>query len=623
MVNGNDLNRKGRKGREGFARAVFFPGTAARPFQKTLTASAASLCALCVLCGVCAVDAQPVKNPDTLVYAITGDVDSLDPHWEFDAVSQEVDYQLYETLIFFHGASVDQFEPMLATNVPTHENGFLSSDGLEYRFPIRKGVRFHDGSLLTPEDVKYSFMRFLLMDRASGPSYLLLEPILGVSSTLGEDGKPDERLWDAADRAVSVEGGAVVLRLQKPYAPLLSILASWPPVVSKKWVVAHGGWDGRKQTWLKFRDPAKDQTPLYDQADGTGPFMLERWDKQNEQVILARNDRYWRAPARLDHVVFRTVADQNTRRLMLQNGDVDAVVGDREYLPQFAGIPGVTVQDDLPLLEVHDAFVYPLDINLEGSPYVGSGRLDGDGIPADFFKDIDVRKGFAYAFDYDAYIRDGYRGKAQQARGPIPAGVFGYNPRQPVYSHDLQRAERHFRKAFGGRLWDTGFRFTLTYMEGAADRRLACQILKKNVESLNPKFRVDVRGVLWSTWLSQWSARRIPMANARWALDYPDPDSAVVPFLSADGYYAKVQGYDNPRADRYIDDARREPDRDRRRQDYYELQAIAYADAPQLYTVDTYFFDVRRSWVQGWYYNPIVLYGYLYPVYKAAPTTIQ
>lgn len=591
-----------------------------RPF--TLLSSA-TLGVLCVLCGSSVpAHSQPVTNPDTFVYAITGDVDSLDPHWEFDAISQEVAYQIYETLIMYHGSSIDSFDPLVASDVPDQNNGFLSQDGLSYAFPIRKGIKFHDGTPLTPEDVKYSLIRFMLMDRAGGASHLLLQPILGVQTTLDENGKLNEDLWDAADQAVSVEGSAVVIRLQQPYPPLLSILASWPPIVSKKWVVAHGGWDGAKETWAKFHDPAKNQTPLYDQANGTGPFQLERWDKENRQIVLARNDHYWRAPAALARVVFKTVDEVDTRRLMLQAGDADAVMTPRQYLPEFQSVPGLTVVDHLPLLEVHDVFVMNFKINMAANPYVGSGKLDGDGIPADFFSDINIRRGLAYAFDYDAYIRDGYRGAAEVSRGPIPDGVFGFNPLQGTYVHDLGRAEENFRRAGQGRIWEQGFRFTITYAQGESDRELACFILKKNVEALNPRFHVDVRGVLQSTWLSQWTEGKMPMANVRWAMDYPDPESAVMPFLGSQGYFAKAQGYSNPRADRFIAQARVEPDRDRRRQDYYELQSIAYIDTPQIYTVDTYAFEVRRSWVQGWYYNPIMMYGYLYPVSKgetAAP----
>lgn len=557
-----------------------------------------------------------VNNPDTLVYAITGDVDSLDPHWAYDGISQEVQYQIYETLLFYKGSSIDSFEPMLATVVPDKDNGLLSPDGLRYAFPIRKEIKFHDGSPLTPEDVKYSLMRFLFTDRASGPSFLLLEPLLGVTSLAGPGGKPDASLFKQAEEAVRVEDGAVVLRLKKPYAPLLSILAAFCPIISKSWTVKNGGWDGRGETWLKYYNPPKEAAALYDRANATGPFKLERWDKENKQIVLSRNEEYWRKPARLKHVLFRTVNEPATRKLMLQAGDADIVMMERQFLPQVAGLEGVTITDDLPLLEIHNAFVMNFKINAEANPYIGSGRLDGNGIPYDFFSDINVRKGLASAFDYDAYISDGYRGKGERARGPIPKGLFGYHSGHALHPYDLQKAAEHFQKAFGGQVWEKGFRFTITYMEGRADRQLACQILKKNVEALNPKFRIDVHGIQWSTWLSAYSAGKLPMANARWHMDYPDPHNAVFPFLHSQGYYAKAQGYSNPRADRLIEQARGELDRAKRKALYYELQAIDHADVPQIYTIDTYHFQVNRSWVKGWYYNPIVMYDYLYPVYK-------
>jgi peptide/nickel transport system substrate-binding protein len=560
-----------------------------------------------------------VRNPETFVYAITGDVDSLDPHWQFDSVSQELAIHLYDALINFKGAAVDQFEPSLSTMVPSRENGLLSEDGLRYAFPIRKGVKFHDGSTLTPEDVKYSIMRAMLLDRSGGGSYLLLEPLLGVQTTLDEDGKPVADLWELAEDAIKIERGAVVIKLKKAYAPLLSVLATYSPVVSKQWMTAKGAWDGKRETWIQHRDIAREQSPLFLQANGTGPFMLERWDRENKQLLLSRFDPYWRGAAKLKRLVFKTVNDPAARKLMLQAGDADAVMAERQYLPQFSSIEQVTVIDDLSFLETHNFFAFNFKIDPTANPYVGSGRLDGDGIPGDFFTDPDVRRGFAYAFDYDAYIRDGYRGKGEVARGPIPKGVFGYNSRQVTMRHDPQKAEQHFRRAQGGAIWEKGFRFTLTYMEGRADRQLACVILKHEVEKLNPKFKIDIRGVQWSTWLSAFSQRKIPMSNTRWHMDYPDAHNAVFPLMHSQGYYAKLQGYSNPRVDRLIEQARVEQDLDKRRVLYRELQATAHTELPQIYTLDTYFFQVHRSWVKNWTFNPITLYGYLYPVSKEAP----
>src|SRR5207249_4838288 len=100
----------------------------------------------------------------------------------------------------------------------------------------------------------------------------------------------------------------------------------------------------------------------------------------------------------------------------------------------------------------------------------GSGKLDGDGIPSDFFADADLRRAMAYAFDYNAYIRDAYQGKAIRSRGPIPANLFGYNQNQPLLPFDLEKAADSFKKALGGAVWAKGFRFILTYQRGFDDR---------------------------------------------------------------------------------------------------------------------------------------------------------
>ena len=113
--------------------------------------------------------AQEIKNPDTIIETTIGTVDSLDPAWAYDTASGEVIFNIYETLIFWDGTRTDKFVPMLATKVPSVENGLISEDGLTYTFPIRKGVKFHNGEPLTPEDVEYSFERAMVQDRDGGP----------------------------------------------------------------------------------------------------------------------------------------------------------------------------------------------------------------------------------------------------------------------------------------------------------------------------------------------------------------------------------------------------------------------------------------------------------------------
>ena len=86
-----------------------------------------------------------VKHPDTFVLATYGTVRTLDPAVCYDTSGSQRIWNLYETLIFFDGSKTDELFPSLATQVPTLKNGGISADGKTYTFPIRKGVRFHEG----------------------------------------------------------------------------------------------------------------------------------------------------------------------------------------------------------------------------------------------------------------------------------------------------------------------------------------------------------------------------------------------------------------------------------------------------------------------------------------------
>lgn len=567
---------------------------------------------LAVLLAFCPASARASSDPAVLDYALAADVDSLDPHWAYDAVSLFVIDQVYETLIDFAGESTEAFEPRLATVVPSLANGFLSNDGRTYAFPLRSGVKFHDGATMTPEDVKYSLMRFLLLDREGGPSGLLLWPLAGVRRA---DDLPPAELYALADKAVSIEGGALVLRLKKPYAPLLGILANFAHIVPKAAVAANGGWDGRPETWLKHRNPAKESSALYARAAGTGPFALESWDKAGRRVALARSDAYWRKPAALARVNLSSVVRSEERRRRLAAGELDAAFVERRYLDQFEGLPGVIVSDGLPALEVQNTILFNQSIEPKDNPWLGSGRL-GDGVPPDFFADSEVRKAFAFAFDYDAFIKEGYRGKAVQARGPIPAVLFGHNPRQKPWPFSPYQAEGAFKRAKNGEVWSKGFSLSLAYTEANAERRIACRLLKEGVEKLNAKFHLDCRPLPESRLLDEFRARRLPAFVYRWILDYPDPDNAASPFLHSHGYFASALGYSNPRADEMLEKAAAELDPAKRKALYFELQAMAIYDAPAIFTADSYNIVVRREKVLTWLYHPIQPYGSMYEVSK-------
>lgn len=561
-----------------------------------------------------------VRNPDTFTLAEVGEVTSLDPVYPYDNSSQGLILNVYDTLIGFDGAALDRFVPLLCEKVPSVQNKLISRDGLTYRFPIRKGVRFHDGSPMTPEDVRYSLMRFMLVDRVGGPSALLLEPILGVNSTRDSSGTIRIDFKDV-EKAVRVEGGDVVVRLPKPFAPFLSVIARWSYVMPRSWAAAHGEWDGSGTTWRAYNNPDKERSHFFANMNGTGPFKLERWDRTAKYVLLARNDGYWRKPPALKRVLVKTVPEFSTRRLMLQAGDADLIETPRPLLSQLHDMPQVKIVDNLPRLMTDPAIFFTFNINSFANPDIGSGKLDGDGIPPDFFSDPDVRKGFSYAFDYDALLRDTFKNTAQRAKGPIPPGMPGYDPRQPFYTYDLKKAELHLRKAWDTKLWERGFKFTLTYNVGSENRESACLILKKNIERLNPKFRVDIRGVEWASYLDKAQKRLMPIFSRGWTADYPDAHNFVYAFYHSNGRYPSAQGYYNVEMDQLIEKAVREVDPHRRAALYKRLLKLGFEEAPVILTVHPQGVYAMRQWVREFSDNAVYLGIYFYPLRKA-PTEV-
>ena len=563
-----------------------------------------------------------VKNQNAFVHLTIADAESLDPDWAYDAASGAVINNIYEFLLAYQGSGVAEKDLIgrLSKEVPSRANGLISKDGLTYSFPIQRGIQFQGGAILTAEDVRYSLLRFMMTDRDGGPSSLLLQPILGVDSTR-KDGKLIEGLYAQAAKAVTVDGDTVVIRLKKPFAPFLSILVNYGAVFSQNWCAAHGEWDGKAETLPKFNNPKRESSYMAEHANGTGPYALERLDNKTKEIYLLRWGSYWRDPAKIKRVVIRNINEFSTRKLMLSAGDADSIYGQLMYYPQLKELPGVTVTDGLRNLERSAILFFTLKLNAAGNSNIGSGKLDGEGVPPDFFSDKDVRKAFAYSVDYEGYVRDIQRGKGGQAVSFIPKGLLGYRSDLKKYRFDPEMAEQHFRRAWGGKAWEKGFKLSILFNAGSPQTQTVCQMIKKNVEALNRKFKIDVRGLQWSSYLEQSQARQIPVFMGAWQADYPDPHSFAFPLLHSKGYFPQKQGYSNPEVDQLIDDAAASLDPQERESLYGKLQEILYEDVPHVHIAEGTRYRTQRSWVKGYVFSPVFpdapYSSYYYDLWKA------
>ncbi len=548
--------------------------------------------------------------PNSVVEARVGGWYSFDPAWAYDLASWEVMQNTYETLVFYNGSSTDSFIPLLSATVPSRANGLISADGLTYKFPIRKGVRFQNGDPLTAEDVVYSIRRVMVMDTSGGPAWLLLEPLLGVGSM-----NPSNTTWNEIVSSIYADGDTVVVHLKQPFAPLLSVLAiPVADVVDQSWAVKHGAWNGMESDWKQYVHPKQSSSYLNSHINGTGPFILSEYVK-SKRVILKRFDGYWRAPAKLSYVAIENIPSFNTRRLMLQNGDANLIAAQRSMESQLQGIPGVRVVDNLPELDVEALFMNE-SIVTAGNRLTGSGKLDGNGIPGNFFSNVNLRRAFAYSFGYRTYIQQVELGKAVQLGGPIPKGLLGYSSTLPKYTYDPAVAKKFFKAAWGGKVWKKGFRFTALYNTGNENRHAALQILQANLQSLNPKFRMEIQPVQWAMVLQLARSHQATMWASDWLADYADPYDFVQPFYASTGALATRYAFSNQEMDKLIARSVEETVPEQRLITYQQIHHLGYQLAPAIFIDQPTNFQVMRTDLTGWYYNPILFGTYYYPVAK-------
>ncbi len=356
-------------------------------------------------------------------------------------------------------------------------------------------------------------------------------------------------------------------------------------------------------------------------ANGTGPYKISRYDKSLKQLTLDRHDGYRRGPAKLKSVIIKVVDEFATRKLMLSAGDVDSIYAPQMYFPQLDNIPGVQLIDELDTLDIGSAVFFAFKINPVANQNLGSGKLDGEGIPPDFFSDKDVRKAFAYAIDRNAYVKDIQRGKGRPGRSFVPPGLLGFRSAESPYSFDLKKAEEHFKKARGGQVWEKGFKLAVIYNTGSTPAQVICQMIKRNVEAINPKFKVDVRVLQWSSFLEQKKAGKLPLYTGAWGVDYPDPHNFAFPFLHSSGYFPTGQNFSDPRFDTLIEKAVRELDDAKREKLYAELHRLWDDEVPSIVVAEGHRYRAQRAWVKGFVLKPTfpnMPYGsYYYDLYKA------
>jgi peptide/nickel transport system substrate-binding protein len=333
----------------------------------------------------------------TIRWGNNGEVTTMDPHGVFSTANAALLGNIYESLVRLDRNLA--FQPGLATAWTV-----LAPD--RYRFTIRQGVRFHDGTPMTAADVVAS------LRRASVPN----SPYASVTHMI---------------REVQQSGPDTVdVLLRGPYPVLINDLAGIS-ILSEAWMKAHDS--------LLPTDPARGTAGFANvNTNGTGPFRQVSRQLDSETVLEAFPEWWDRREHNIDRISFRAVPNDATRLAGLLSGQLDVItpvpVQDAERLRQN---PAVT------LVEAQDLRVMYFGFN------VGAAHQTAAGPGPNPLADRRVRQAMTMALDVPAITRAVMRGLTQPTHALIAREITGYEAAQAVQraAYDLEGAKRLLTEA--------------------------------------------------------------------------------------------------------------------------------------------------------------------------------
>ena len=494
------------------------------------------------------------RSGGTLTVAMKDQIRTLDPAIAYDEASFYGLQPLFATLVGYepHGTGL---VPDLA------ERWQIDPDGLTYRFQLRDGLAYADGSPIVAGDVKYAMERVLTM--ADSPFGPMLVDVAGAQDVLGGKATDCAGITAPSPREL-------VIKLTRP-SPAFIYLMTMKFTTPQR--AAH----------VTAAGDALRRTPL-----ASGPFLLERWD-EGTQIVLRRNPKYW-DPTRpyLDELVMFENIPRDTQFLMFERGELDSA--ERLASPDYVWI---TQQP-------------------AWQPYIRTGTLlqvfgSRMNVTVKPFDDRRVRQALNYALDKQ-HTRKLLNNAAVISHGILPPGLPGRDEALQPYPHDVAKAKALLAEAG----YPDGFEIDYMTQNDEQGEKLAAS-LQGDLAEVGVRVRIQlVSFATLATLMGKKSGPAFTLTS--WIGDYPDATN----FLDARFHSRNIADenalndarYSNPELDALLDAARSELDPVKRQEMYRRAERILYDDAPWIYDYHPVSTEVTQPYVRGFELHPIWVRDY-------------
>jgi peptide/nickel transport system substrate-binding protein len=475
------------------------------------------------------------RRGGSLKVGLDVDADSLDPRLARNTSGFRVREVVFNGLVVINA----DFSP-----APDLAESWQNPDEKTYVFKLRPDAKFHDGSTLTSEDVKYTF-ETILDEKFSSPWRANYTPIDTIET-------PDPT--------------TVRFSLKTPFGPFLSYMDMG--IVSKAAAEKLGKDFGTKPV-------------------GTGPFKVDNW-ATGDSINLSAHETFFQGRANLDRLQVKVVPDNSARVVALESGDLDFVQS--PLSPQ-----DVTRTQQAAKLKVERT-------PAAGFTYVNLNTSDP------ILADKKVRQALSHLVNKQQLIETIYKGIGQPANGPIVPTMWAYSPDLPSYDYNPDRArqlldEAGWKPGADGIRARDGMRMELTVRTHTEDpdRRQVIQVMQSEFQ----KVGIDTKTATtdFPALLNDLMDAKHQLAVVGW-LNLSDPDRATFRQFTLDGA-GNYGRYKNEQVDKLLKDARATLDRTKAKQLYTDALKQVVDDAPYIFIQYQEYIAMYQPKMQGFALNPV------------------
>ncbi|MFN8558841.1 MAG: peptide ABC transporter substrate-binding protein [Dehalococcoidia bacterium] len=485
------------------------------------------------------------KAQQVLRVSFTAQPVFLDPHKSQFAQDIAMERMMWRPLFWVdeQGAAV----PSVAKEMPTQQNGGISADGKTWKITLKDGQKFSDGSALTAKDFEYSIKRALNPKLAS-PYADELGNVIGArefNRAKDASGADLDRLRDAVG-VKALDDKTLEVRLVQPQPTLSLVLGLWIAYPVKQSIVEQGGDAIENTKWAA----------TVGRAVGNGPFVLKE-AKEKDRYIFEANPNYTLDPKpKLSRLEFRIVEDEETGFNAFQTNEVD-----------YAAVPTSKIS-----LVDGDAQLKKLNLRAT-DPTVFWLQMQNQVKPLDNPK---VRLALAKAINRDDFVKVVLGGVGEPTTLLMHTSTPGQKPTDgDALKFDPARAKQLLTEA--GYPNGQGFP-QLTYLSNQSTiNKAAAEFIQKQFkDNLNIDIKLEI--VDSQTRSSRYSNSQFELTLGGWHEDYHDPENWL-PVLFRTGGTNNQLKYSNKQFDDLIDQAKFEPNTEKRYALYQQASKIALDDA--------------------------------------------